>query len=206
MKYIRNRFIAGLLFLLPAVVTGWIIWKIFSTVDNILEPVQQRFPIIDFPGVGFAVVLLLILFTGIFASNLIGHRIIALGERILYRLPIIRRIYVAVKELSGVFLADRKVVFKDVVVIRYPHRDSYALGFVTQEATTRFSDIVGRPLLNVFVPTTPNPTSGFLIFIPADEVLPVPIDVEEGLKMVISGGVFVPPSLDGTTSRDVTGR
>lgn len=202
MKYLRNRFIAGLLILLPAVVTGWIIWKIFSTVDSILDPVQARFPIIDQPGVGFGVVLALILLTGIFAGNLIGNRVIGTGERVLYRVPLIRRIYVAVKELSGVFLAERRVVFKQVVVIRYPHADSYALGFVTQKATERFSNLVGRPVLNIFIPTTPNPTSGFLIFVPADQVIPVPIGVEEGLKMVVSGGVFIPPSLEIPASPD----
>jgi len=87
------------------------------------------------------------------------------------------------------------MVFKEVVVIRYPHADSFALGFVTQESTARLNELVERRLLNVFVPTTPNPTSGFLLFVPAEEVVRVPISVEEGMKMVISGGVFVPPPL-----------
>lgn len=191
-RFIRNRFIAGLLILLPVIVTGWIIWKIFSSIDSLLEPVQTRFPIIDHPGVGFGAVLLLIILTGVFGGNFIGHRVIARGERLLYRLPLIRRIYVAVKELSQVFLAERRLVFREVVIIRYPHKDSFALGFVTQKGTPEFNRLLGREVVNVFVPTTPNPTSGFLLFLPADQVERVPIDVEEGLKMVVSGGVFVP--------------
>jgi len=197
MKYLRRRFLTGLLILLPAVVTGWVFWKIFSTVDSVLGPFQKRYPIIDIPGVGVAVVIILVVFTGIFAGNLIGRRLISQGERILYKLPIIRRIYIAVKELSEVFLAGRRLVFREVVIVRYPHRDSYALGFITEKAPPRFAEIVGRPMVNVFVPTTPNPTSGFLLFVPPEEVIPLPISVEEALKLVVSGGVYIPEPLRG---------
>ncbi len=171
-------------------VTGWIFWKVFSSVDNILAPLQARYPIIDWPGVGFVVVLILILLTGIFAGNFIGRRVISQGERVVYNLPLIRRIYTAVKEISEVFLSDRKTVFREVVLIRYPHKDSFAMAFVTREGTGFFNNLTGKTLLNVFVPTTPNPTSGFLLLIPEKDVIRVPIKVEEGLKMVISGGAF----------------
>lgn len=189
-KYLRRRFLAGVLILTPLVVTAWIFWKIFSSVDNILAPLQERYPIIDWPGVGFVVVLVIVLLTGVFAGNFIGRRVIAQGERVVYNLPLIRRVYTAVKEISEVFLADRTTVFREVVLIRYPHKDSYALAFVTREGTNFFNHLTGKTLLNVFVPTTPNPTSGFLLLVPQDEVIRVPIQVEEGLKMVISGGAF----------------
>jgi uncharacterized membrane protein len=195
MKYLRRRFLTGLLILLPAVVTGWLMWKVFTSVDSVLQPIQERYPIIDFPGVGFAIVILIIMFVGIFAGNFIGRRVIAQGERILYRLPFIRRIYIAVKELSEVFLADRKMVFKEVVVIRYPHPGSFALGFVTETGTRTFNETVGTEVLNIFIPTTPNPTSGFLLFVPSADVMRLPVSVEEGLKMVVSGGVFIPGPL-----------
>lgn len=194
-KFLQRRFLAGLLILAPVVVTAWIFFKIFTSVDNVLAPLQQRYPIIDWPGVGFVVVVLLILLTGIFAGNFIGRRVISQGERVLYNIPLIRRIYTAVKELSEVFFTDRTTVFKEVVVIRYPHKDSFAVAFVTRKAPTMINSITGKTLLNVFVPTTPNPTSGFLLLVPADEVIHVPISVEEGLKMVISGGAFTPNSL-----------
>lgn len=189
-RYLRRRFLAGVLILTPTVVTGWIFWKVFSSVDNILAPLQERYPIIDWPGVGFVVVLILILLTGIFAGNFIGRRVISQGERIVYNLPLIRRIYTAVKEISEVFLSDRKTVFREVVLIRYPHKDSFAMAFVTREGTGFFNNLTGKTLLNVFVPTTPNPTSGFLLLVPEKDVIRVPIKVEEGLKMVISGGAF----------------
>ena len=189
-KYLRRRFLAGVLILAPVVVTGWIFWKVFSSVDKIVAPLQERYPIIDWPGVGFVVVILLILITGVVAGNLIGRRVISQGERVVFKLPMIRRVYTAVKELSEVFFTDRTTVFREVVLIRYPHKDSYALAFVTRDGTEYLNQLTGRTLLNVFVPTTPNPTSGFLLLVPGDEVIKVPISVEEGLKMVISGGAF----------------
>jgi uncharacterized membrane protein len=192
MRYLRNRFLAGLLILTPAAVTWWILWKAFSTVDNVLVPIQERYPVLDIPGLGVAVVIALVLITGVLAGNYIVRRLIELGERLLYRVPLIRRIYHAVKELSGVFLGDRKLVFKEVVIVQYPHPDSFALAFVTEQSGTRLGGIIGRDVVNVFVPTTPNPTSGFLLFVPRDKLIRVPIDVEAAMKMVISGGVFIP--------------
>lgn len=195
-KFLQTRFLAGVLILTPVVVTGWIFWKIFSSVDNVLKPLQQRYPIIDWPGVGFVVVLLLILLVGFFAGNFIGRRVIAKVERVLYNIPLIRRIYHAVKELSEVFLTDRTTVFKEVVMIRYPHRDTFALAFVTRKAGGPFNSLAGSEVLNVFVPTTPNPTSGFLLLVPVKDVIRVPITVEAGLKMVISGGAFTPNQIE----------
>jgi uncharacterized membrane protein len=195
-KYLRRRFLAGVLILAPTVVTGWIFWKVFSSVDNILAPLQARYPIIDWPGVGFVVVLILILLTGIFAGNFIGSRVISQGERVVYNLPLIRRVYTAVKEISEVFFSDRTTVFREVVLIRYPHKDSFAMAFVTREGTGFFNNLTGKTLLNVFVPTTPNPTSGFLLLVPEKDVIRVPIKVEEGLKMVISGGAFTANAID----------
>jgi uncharacterized membrane protein len=194
-KYLQRRFLAGVLILTPIVVTGWIFWKVFSSVDRTLAPLQERYPIIDWPGVGFVVIILLVLVTGIFAGNLIGRRVISQGERVVYKLPLIRRVYTAVKELSEVFFSDRTTVFREVVLIRYPHKDSFALAFVTREGSRYLNELTGRKLVNVFVPTTPNPTSGFLLLVPRDEVIKVPIEVEEGLKMVISGGAFTANSL-----------
>jgi uncharacterized membrane protein len=201
MKYLQRRFLAGVLILTPLVVTGWIFWKIFSSIDKLVSPLQERYPIIDWPGVGFVVVVLFILMIGIFAGNFIGRRIIGQGERVVYNLPMIRRVYTAVKQISEVFLTDRTTVFREVVLIRYPHRDSFALAFVTREGTDFFNELTSQKMLNVFVPTTPNPTSGFLLLIPEQDVIRVPIEVEEGLKMVISGGAFsaeaVPPPVAG---------
>jgi len=197
----RRHFFTGLLVIAPTVFTGWLVWKIFVTIDNLIAPFQKKFPIIDIPGIGFVVVLLLIFVIGVLANNLIGRRIIAGGERLLNRLPLIRRIYTASKELSEVFLTDKKTVFQRVVMIRYPHADSFALAFVTNKGAHYFNTVVGEELINVFIPTTPNPTSGFLLLIPERNVYPVEITVEEAMKIIISGGAFTPQLLARTTPR-----
>jgi uncharacterized membrane protein len=192
----RRHFFTGLLVIAPTVFTGWLVWKIFVTIDNLIAPLQKKFPIIDIPGIGFVIVLLLIFIVGVLANNLIGRRIIAGGESLLNRLPLIRRIYNASKELSEVFLTDKKTVFQRVVMIRYPHADSFALAFVTNKGARYFNTVVGEELINVFIPTTPNPTSGFLLLIPLRNVYPVEISVEEAMKIIISGGAFTPQLLE----------
>lgn len=192
MRFLRRYFLTGLVVLAPTVITAYLVVWGFTTIDNLIEPFQKRYPIIDIPGLGFVIVLLLILITGILASNLIGRRVISLGENVMNRLPLIRRVYSAIKEVSSVLLTEKNTAFQRVVLIRYPHRDSYALAFVTKEGIDYFNQAVGENLINVFIPTTPNPTSGFLLMLPKRDVLELDIPVEEAMKMVISGGAFAP--------------
>ena len=187
-KFFRRHFITGLVFLAPVVITAYILWKVFVSVDNLIEPLQVRYPILDVPGLGVIVVLFIILLAGFLTGNLLGRRLIGLVEGWLNRIPLIRGIYSTVKEISQVFFADKRTVFKSVVLIKYPHPDCYALAFVTKEGQEYFNTLIAEEVVNVFLPTAPNPTSGFLLMIPRKDVIPVDISVEEGLKMVISGG------------------
>ena len=189
---LRRHFLTGLVVLAPTVVTGWLVWKIFTTVDSVIEPLRRKFPIIDFPGLGVVVVVLLIFAIGFLASNLVGRRMITAGERLLNRLPLVRKIYSASKELSEVFLTDKKTVFKRVVLIRFPHQGSLAVAFVMNEGVSYPGTAPPSEAVTVFVPTTPNPTSGFMLVVPAGDTIPLDISVEEALKMVISGGAFMP--------------
>lgn len=196
MRFLRRQFLTGLLILTPITVTAWILWKVFSLIDNLIAPIQEKYPIIDIPGLGFILVILIIFLTGFFAGNLLGRRIIDAGEQLLSHLPIVPRIYRAVKELSEVFFRDRKTAFRQVVLIHYPHPGTYALAFVTKNSPEYFNSLVGEELINVFIPTTPNPTSGFLLLVPKKDVVFLRLPVEEGMKMVISGGAFSPEILD----------
>jgi len=202
LAFLRRYFIAGLLILAPIVVTAYIFWKVFVSFDRFLAPVQDRYPFLDFPGLGFVAAIVLVILTGFLAGNLIGRKVIGLGERLLNHIPLIRGIYSTVKEISEVFLADRRTVFRRVVLIQYPHPGSYALAFVTKEGYEYFNHVTGRELVNVFVPTTPNPTSGFLLMVPKNDVIPVEVSVEEGLKMVISGGAVSAPMLTQAPSSE----
>ncbi len=200
LKFLRRHFLTGLVVLAPTAVTAYLVWWGFTTVDSLIEPLQSRYPIIDIPGIGFVIVLLLILVTGFLASNLIGRRLIGLGEKVLNRVPLIRRIYSAVKEVSEVLLSKRNNAFQRVVLIRYPHRDAYALAFVTGEGVEQLDQLLGEELVSVFIPTTPNPTSGFLLMLPKRDVTRLDITVEEAMKMVMSGGAVTPRSLERRTT------
>ncbi len=194
---IRRHFITGLVVLAPTVITGWIVWKIFVTVDGFIGPLQKKFPLIDIPGIGFVVVLVLIFIVGFLASNLIGRRLIAVGESLFNRLPLVRKIYTASKELSEVLLGGKKAMFKRVVLIRFPHHDSWGVGFEMNEGIEQFDKVLGEESVVVFIPTTPNPTTGFTVVVPKREVFPVDISVEDAVKMCFSGGAFRPQPYSG---------
>ena len=204
MKFLRRYFLTGLLILAPTAITAWVVWWAFVRIDNVIAPFQKKFPLIDIPGIGFVIVVVFIWVVGFLASNLIGKRVIHFGESLINRLPLIPRIYTAVKEISTVFLQDKKTAFQRVVLIRYPHEHSFALAFVTKDGVGYFNKLVGEELINVFIPTTPNPTSGFMLMIPKRTAIAVDITVEEAMKMVISGGAFAPPLLEELSERQPT--
>jgi uncharacterized membrane protein len=192
MRFLRRHFLTGLVVIAPTAITAYVVWWGFTKIDNLIEPLQKRYPIIDIPGIGFAIVLVLIVITGILASNLIGKRVISLGEGLMNRVPFVRRIYSAVKEVASVLISEKTTAFQRVVLIRYPHRDAYALAFVTKDGIDYINRAVDSELVNVFIPTTPNPTSGFFLMLPKCDVIELDIPVEEAMKMVISGGAFAP--------------
>ncbi|MBI4721188.1 MAG: DUF502 domain-containing protein [Chitinivibrionia bacterium] len=194
LRFLRKHFITGLVFLAPVVITAYIIWKIFISVDNLIEPLRTRYPIIDIPGLGVIAVFIIIVLAGFLAGNLIGRRLISLVERNMNHIPLVRGIYTAVKEIGQVFLTDKRTVFRRVVLVKFPNSYTYAIAFVTNEGQTYFNDVTKEELVSVFLPTTPNPTSGFMLLLSKKDITPVTISVEEGLKMVISGGAVSPSS------------
>jgi len=178
--------------LLPTVLTGWILWQVFRSVDSLLRPLIARYPFLDIPGLGLLAVLLIVLVAGVFAANLIGRRIIRTLERVLARIPLVNRMYVTLKQISEVFLREQRSAFRQAVMIEYPRRGLYSIGFVT--STWTFRDETGRErvIVNLFLPTTPNPTSGLFLMIPEEDTEPMGCSVEEAVKMVISGGAVIP--------------
>jgi uncharacterized membrane protein len=190
--WLRRRFLTGLVILLPTVLTGWILFQVFRSVDSVLRPVVARYPFLDFPGLGFLAVIVLILLTGVFAGNFIGRRIISLSEAVVVRVPLVNRMYTAIKQVSEVFLREERTVFKKAVLIEYPRRGIMVVGFVT--STWRYSGPSGEDVvvINVFLPTTPNPTSGLFLMIREEETIEMNCSVEEAVKMVISGGAVIP--------------
>jgi len=199
--FLRKYFVTGLVFLAPVIITAYILWKVFVSIDHLMDPIQARYPILDIPGLGVVIVVFIVIISGFLTGNLIGRKLVGWGERSLNHIPLIRGIYTTVKEISQVFLSDKRTVFRKVVLIRYPHPGCYALAFVTKEGSEYFNRITENELVSVFLPTAPNPTSGYLLLIPKKDVIPVDISVEEGLKMVISGGAVSPALLEGAKNR-----
>lgn len=205
MGWLRRRFFTGLLLLLPTVVTGYVLYRFFVSVDSILlNPLVQRYPFLDIPGLGFLGVFLIILLTGVFASNFFGSTIISWAESLVFKIPLIGRVYIAIKQMSEVFFKHERTVFKRAVLIQYPRPGIYAVAFMT--STWKQKDIDGREktFVNIFLPTTPNPTSGFFLMVPEDEIIPFDYTIEEAMKLIISAGAVL-PGMNGPVSRSTEG-
>ncbi|HSG28590.1 MAG TPA: DUF502 domain-containing protein, partial [Candidatus Krumholzibacterium sp.] len=195
MGWFRRRFFTGLVILLPTVLTGWLLYKVLVSMDRLLRPVLDRYPFLDIPGLGIIAVVALILLAGIFAGNFIGRNIIRSAENVVTRIPMISRMYTAIKQISEVFLRHERTVFREAILIQYPRPGIYVVGFVTSSWKTTVGGGPARDFVNVFLPTTPNPTSGLFLMIPSNEVIHMDCSVEDALKMVISGGAVIPPDV-----------
>ncbi|HUV37505.1 MAG TPA: DUF502 domain-containing protein [Patescibacteria group bacterium] len=192
MGWFKRKILTGLVIILPTVVTGYVFYWLFVSIDSILKPLLVKYPFIDFPGFGFVSVVLVILLVGVFAGNIIGRQIIEGLESLVRRIPLINRMYIGIKQISEVFLRHERTVFREAILIQYPRPGIYVIGFVTSAWKVRGADGEERSLINVFLPTTPNPTSGLFLMVPREETIPLECSPDDALKMVISGGAFIP--------------
>ena len=202
-RRIRNVFITGLLITLPIALTWFILQFLLNNFDalspvftNILiqlgAPIPQGYRI---PFLGLVVTLLIVLIVGWLTTNFFGKKVFQIGELLIEKIPFVRRIYKGSKQVvSSIAEADTSA-FRKVVLIEFPRRGLLAIGFVTGESRGEVQRITRENMLNVFVPTMPNPTSGFLIFSPLEELTEVSMTIEEGIKYVVSGGLVTPPVL-----------
>ena len=200
-RRLRNVFITGLLITLPIALTWFILQFLLKNFDA-LSPVFTRMliqlgaPIPEgfrIPFLGLVVTLLIVLAVGWLTTNFFGKKLFELGELLIEKIPFVRRIYKGSKQVvSSIAEADTST-FRKVVLIEFPRRGLLAIGFVTGESRGEVQRITRENMLNVFVPTMPNPTSGFLIFSPPEELTEVSMTIEEGIKYVVSGGIVTPP-------------
>ncbi len=189
--HLRRYLITGIVVILPAVVTIWVLWNLFAFIDGLAKRVLVE-PFSRIPGVGVILFFSVIILVGIFATNLIGKRLISFGERIMARIPFANRIYKAVQQISTAFIGSQRSIFNKVVLVEYPRKGVHSIGFVTSEAEGEVQHKTAKQMVCVFVPTTPNPTSGVLIFVPREDLIYLDMTTEDGLKLVISGGVVTP--------------
>jgi len=190
---LRRIFLAGLLTTMPTVVTAYVFWKLFSYFDGLLRPLVQRWLHRQLPGVGLLALVSLVLLIGLFAGNLVGARIVRAVSRRLERIPLFSPLYRTVRDISEVVLGDKASAFRRVALIEWPRRGLWSIVFLTSEFPGPADDRLGRSTLTVFVPTTPNPTTGFLHWVPREEVVFLDMSVEQALKVIISGGAAYGP-------------
>jgi len=191
LMHLRRYLITGFVVMLPLVVTIWVMVNLFSFIDRLPKRIPGQ-PFAGIPGVGVVIFFAVIILVGLFATNIIGKRMISYAEKIMKRIPLANKIYGAVQEISNAFLGSKRSIFNTVVLIEYPRKGVYSLGFVTSVAKGEVQHKTAQHVVGVFVPTTPNPTSGLLVFVPEEELRYLHMSPEDGLKLVISGGVFTP--------------
>ncbi len=197
MHHLRRYLIAGLLIWLPLGVTVLVVRLLVGTMDQTLLLLPERFrpdTLLGFhiPGLGLVLTVLVVLATGMLVANLFGRRLVALWERLLARIPLVRSIYMAVKQLAETMFSSGGQSFRKVLLIEYPRQGLWTLAFQTGTGVGEAQRKTGREVVNVYVPTTPNPTSGFFLMVPVEDVVELDMSVDDGLKMIISMGVVVP--------------
>ena len=183
-RQLRNKFILGVVVIVPVSVTIWILAWVFNSIDNILQPTIRSIWGHSFPGVGFVITILVIYLAGIIASSIIGKKVIAFGETLLGRVPLVRQLYKGIKQVLESFTAPRETGFMQVVLIEFPSKGIQSIGFITNKLCAQS----GEQLFTVFIPMSPTPTSGFLVIVREDEIVRTNITVEDALRLVVSAG------------------
>ena len=194
-RWARNRFFTGVIIALPVVATvlgvSWIVQKIDNNVlkflPGLLNP--KTYLGFDIPGLGLIISVFLLFLLGVIASNFIGKSVIKAGERLLARVPVVSPVYNALKQIVTTVAQQKDRAFRDVCLFEYPRKGLYAIGFVTADLSGAPAQKLPKGYVCVFVPTTPNPTSGFLLFVKEAEIEILDMTPEEGAKMIISGGM-----------------
>jgi uncharacterized membrane protein len=196
---LRAYFFAGVLVTAPMAITFWLAWQVISWIDRSVKPLipakynPETYLPFSVPGIGLIVLFAFLVLVGAFAAGFVGRLIVRISERILARMPVIRSVYGAVKQIFETVLANQSKAFREVVLFEYPRRGIWAMGFITGTTEGEVQEMTEDTVVNVFLPTTPNPTSGFLLFVPRRDLNVLSMSIEEGIKMVVSGGIVTPP-------------
>lgn len=203
LHYARANFLTGLVVVVPVVLTIWLTWAFITFVDDTVVPWVPRayrpstYIAWDIPGFGLVIFVVFTTIVGYFAKRVFGMQLIRLGEAILGRMPVVRSVYNAVKQIVETVLSQSATSFSQACLIEYPRLGIWAVAFVATDAKGEVrARTGGEEMLSVFLPTTPNPTSGFLLFVPAKDVILLDMTIEEAAKLVISAGLVTPPTSD----------
>lgn len=203
MARLRGYFFAGLLTVAPIGFTLWLCWVILKFIDSRVTPLipdaynpntyLNPYMPYGIPGLGLIVLIVVLVIVGALTRIFLGRFVVRTSEKILNNMPVVRSVYSAAKQIAETVFKRQSEAFRQVVLFEYPRRGSWAIGFVTGTTRGEVQNLTDDEVVNVFLPTTPNPTSGYLLFLPRRELMPLEMSVEEGIKMIISGGIVTPP-------------
>ena len=198
MVRIRSWFFTGILVITPIILTVYVAWAFITFVDNLVVPLvpidyrPSNYLPFSIPGLGLIIVFIFTTIVGSLATGLFGRTLIRIWENLLNRMPVVRSVYSAIKQILETVMAAQSDAFRQAVLVQYPRKDIWAIGFVTGATKGEVSNNVSKKMVNVFMPTTPNPTSGFLLFFPEKDLIYLKMSVEDALKLVVSGGMVIP--------------
>jgi uncharacterized membrane protein len=198
---LRAYFLAGVLITAPISITFYLAWLFINFVDSKITPLiplkynPENYLPFGTPGLGLVIVFIVLTVIGALTAGFVGRLYLRTSERLLNRMPVIRGFYGAIKQILETVLAQQSNAFREAVLVEYPRRGMWAVAFITGRTKGEVQNLTAEECINIFLPTTPNPTSGFLLFVPKKELVPLSMSVEEAIKMVISGGIVTPPDL-----------
>lgn len=204
-RRLRGWLVAGILVTAPLALTSYIVWELIGYFDALVErwiPVHLNpgtYLPFKIPGYGVLVVALGLTLIGAVTASLIGRWAIGLGDRIIARTPLVSGLYGAIKQVVETVFAQKSETFRQVVLVEYPRREAWTIAFVCGQTHTEVVREIGEELIPIYVPTTPNPTSGFLLFVPRNQIKPLKMTVEEALKLIVSLGIVLPPDRGADT-------
>lgn len=196
---LRGYFLAGILVTAPITITAYLTWVFLTFMDTQVAKMlpqpwyEALYGKTTIPGVGLVIALVFFIVVGWFARNFLGRMMIRLSEYVVDRMPVIRTLYGTLKQIFETIMASQSNAFREVVMLEYPRKGCWSIGFVTGRTEGEVQSVTKKETINVFVPTTPNPTSGFLLFVPKDDLIYLDMSVEEGVKLVVSAGIITPP-------------
>lgn len=196
---IRAYLFAGILVTAPIFITFYLAWLFVTFVDSKITPLipakynPETYLPFALPGLGLIILLIALVLVGALTAGFFGRLWGRVSDRILNQMPVIRNVHSAIKQILETVLAQQSNAFREAVLIEYPRRGIWAVGFITGTTEGEVQNMTAEECINVFLPTTPNPTSGFLLFVPKKDIAPLSMSVEEAIKMVISGGIVTPP-------------
>ena len=203
---LRSSFLTGIVVIAPVALTIWLIWTIMGWIDGFVLPLvptrfnPEQYIGITLRGIGVMIFLVFTIFVGWVAKGLIGRSLIRFAESLVERMPVVRSIYSGVKQIAETIFAQSERNFEKACLVQYPRKGIWAIGFISTEARGEIAEkaeTMGR-LMSVFLPTTPNPTSGFLLYFPEEDVIELEMNIEDAAKLVISAGLVYPNAKDPT--------